>query len=154
MPHSIGGDLVSVTPRTRRQVIARDESICQWCGLYVDTTTGDYSLQHRRARGMGGSRLADTDLPSNLVLVHGSGTTGCHGYIESHREEAIARGFNVAQINRRRPILPADVPLLAHAGPAGRWYRFDDAGGREVVHPGDADEYMRLIGATRERETA
>lgn len=140
------------TRATRAAVIRRDESICQWCGLYVDTATGDYSLQHRRARGMGGSSLPDTDLPSNLVLVHGSATTGCHGHIESHREEAIARGFNVPQSTFRRPSVPATVPLLAKAGPAGRWYRFDDNGDRATVHPIDAEEHLRLLGAIRDRE--
>jgi hypothetical protein len=135
---------MTVTPKTRALVIARDNSICAWCGLYVDTTTGWYSLQHRRARGMGGSRLPDTDQPQNLVLVHGTGTTLCHGEIESKRAEAVRRGFNVQQGND-----PTVVPLLVHSGPAGFWVRLDAEGGREQIHPADEVEYMQLIGAQR-----
>lgn len=132
---------MTVTVKTRKAVIERDRSICQWCGRYCDTT-GDYSLQHRRARGMGGSKRPETDLPGNLVLVHGSGTTGCHGAIESQRAEAVRRGFNVPQ-----HLTPAKVPLLVHSGPAGRWVRFDDDGNDpETIPAGDAIEYMVLVG--------
>jgi len=138
---------VTIKPATRALVIARDNSICAWCGLHVVTTTGWYSIQHRRARGMGGSRLADTDQPQNLVLVHGSGTTLCHGEIESKRAEAVRRGFNVQQGND-----PTVVPLLVHSGPAGFWVRLDAAGGREQIPSPDALEYMQLIGAWRPAE--
>ncbi|QOI67674.1 HNH endonuclease [Arthrobacter phage Orcanus] len=80
----------------RRQVIARDLSKCQWCGRHVRTESGWYSLQHRRARGMGGSRRRETDQPANLVLVCGTGTTECHGWIEAQPAQAIARGFRIA----------------------------------------------------------
>jgi hypothetical protein len=130
---------VTVTPKVRREVIARDHHSCRWCGRFVDVESGWYSLQHRRARGMGGTRRVDTDLACNLVLVCGTGTTECHGYIESHREEAVSRGFNVA--DRHNPAL---VPLLDHMG---RWFRFDALGGVEVIPEIDAIEYMLLVGA-------
>jgi hypothetical protein len=130
---------MTVTPKVRREVIARDKSTCQWCGRFVDVDSGWYSLQHKRARGMGGSKRIDTDLACNLVLVHGTGTTECHGYIESHREEAVSRGFNVA--DRHNPAL---VPLLDWAG---HWQRHDALGGVELLPEIDALEYMLLIGA-------
>lgn len=137
------------TRTVRARVIWRDKSMCQWCGHHVDVSTGDYSLQHRRARGMGGSRLPDTNLTSNLVLVCGSATTGCHGHIESHRVEAIGRGFNVPQGTLRRPSVPADVPLRDWRG---EWWRLDDDGNREPVHPIDAVEFMTLIGSIKVKE--
>jgi hypothetical protein len=44
---------------------------------------------------MGGSRHAVINSPANLLLLCGSGTTGCHGWIESHRETAYALGLLV-----------------------------------------------------------
>ena len=102
---------MSVTAAVRRHVIERDGSRCQWCGRYVRTESGWYSLQHRRARGMGGSRRASTDAPANLVLVCGTGTTECHGYIEAHPGEAAERGFRV-----NSSADPARVALIDASG--------------------------------------
>lgn len=48
---------------------ARDEWRCQNCGLYIPGSGRRWCLQHRDARGMGGSKLRHT-LP-NLVLMCG-----------------------------------------------------------------------------------
>ena len=117
-----------VTPKTRRVVIERDSTdfhgpTCQWCGRVVDVQSGFYSLQHRRARGMGGSRLPDTNQPQNLVLVCGSATTGCHGFIESHPHVAAERGFRLAQ-----SMNPAHCALVDYRGNA--WWLTPD--GRRV----------------------
>jgi hypothetical protein len=130
---------MTVTAKVRREVIARDKQTCQWCGRWVDVESGWYSLQHRRARGMGGTKRIDTDLACNLVLVCGTGTTECHGEIESHRERAVERGFNVA--DRHNPAL---VPLLDYSD---QWLRMDALGGRELLSDIDAVEYMVLVGA-------
>ena len=99
------------TPAIRRQVIARDLSTCQWCGRYVRTESGWYSLQHRRARGMGGSRDVATNQPANLVLVCGTGTTECHGQIEQAPAQALARGFRISS-----SATPARVPYMDWTG--------------------------------------
>ena len=46
------------------------------------------NVHHRRPRGQGGSND-----PANLLHLCGSGTTGCHGYIESNRTVARANGW-------------------------------------------------------------
>lgn len=115
-------------PAVRRQVIGRDLSKCQWCGRHVRTESGWYSLQHRRARGMGGSRRQDTDRAGNLVLVCGTGTTECHGWIEAHPAEASARGFRIAA-----GADPARVPIVDYAGHS--WHLTDD--GRKEPAPPD-----------------
>ena len=46
---------------------------------------------------MGGSRRSDTNLASNLIVLCGSGTDGCHGYMESHRQEALELGYILRQ---------------------------------------------------------
>lgn len=53
------------------------------------------STQHRVARGMGGTRWAGINLPSNLLTLCGSGTTGCHGWVEAHPVWATAHGWSV-----------------------------------------------------------
>jgi hypothetical protein len=83
------------TPKTRQMVIKRDQSTCQWCGCHVDTSSGWYSLQHRRSRGMGGTKQAWVNGPANLVLMCGTGTTRCHGHVEAHPIEAAGRGFRL-----------------------------------------------------------
>lgn len=105
------GRVTGFAVRTRRAVIDRDHGLCQWCGELV--SVDDYSLQHRRARGMGGSRSTVTNSAANGVVVHGSGTTGCHGYIESHPVEAAERGFRVRQSDD-----PRMVPLIDWRGHA------------------------------------
>lgn len=89
------GSLVIPRP-LRAEVLARDEHCCQRCGCSVRTQVLEYSLQHRRARGSGGSRHAN--FPANLITLCGSATTRCHGFVENAgRGVAMAQGFVVAQ---------------------------------------------------------
>lgn len=94
---------------------------------------------------MGGSRQIDTNLPANLILVHGSGTTGCHGLMESQREKAIRRGFNI-----RQGLTPTEVPVFVLRMWTEGWFRLDNFGNRTLVPSADAVEYMHLIGAIQE----
>lgn len=93
--------------RTRQAVIDRDDHCCVACGQWVDIETGRYSLQHRRARGAGGSRRPDTNSAANLLLVCGSATTGCHARIEANPIWALSRGYRVTQQQD-----PALVPVV------------------------------------------
>lgn len=120
------------TPEVRELVMERDGYRCVKCGLPVSGEPGrDYSLQHRVPRGMGGSRDPRLNLPSNLILLHGSGVTGCHGNVESNRTAALAYGYLVP-----RHADPADVPVLVTTRPGNgvelpeiEWRLFDDQGG-------------------------
>jgi hypothetical protein len=47
------------------------------------------NMHHRQRKEVGPST------PVNLIDLCGSGTTGCHGHIEHHRDEAIERGWIV-----------------------------------------------------------
>lgn len=91
----------------RAEVIGRDQSRCVACGDYVNTSSGRYSLQHRRARGMGGSRAADTNRPANLILMCGSATTDCHGAVEQAPTWASKMGYRVDQ-----GVDPTTVPVF------------------------------------------
>ena len=120
---------MSVTPKVRREVIARDHSLCGWCGLYVDTRSDWYSLQHRRARAAGGSKRLDTNLHGNLVLMCGTGTTGCHGYVEDHPLEAMTRGFNIPGNWTDPALAPALVPIQIVRHGHLVWVQLDNLGG-------------------------
>lgn len=69
----------------RSLVFARAGGRCERCGSGFNL-----SYHHRKKRSQGG----DWDA-FNIVLVCGSGTTGCHGWIEHHPNMAEAEGFHV-----------------------------------------------------------
>lgn len=88
------------TATTRALVVDRADGRCEVCTkrLHVDGRWVEaHSLHHRRARGMGGTTRPDTNSPANLLLVCGTGTTGCHGWIESNRTESRILGYLVSQ---------------------------------------------------------
>lgn len=103
-------------PETRALVLERDNYQCQRCGA------PGTNIHHRRPRGMGGTRRRDTNTPVNLITLCGSGTTGCHGWIESHRDEARELGFLVVQAG-----VPALVPVQTINGQV-----FLTADGRQI----------------------
>lgn len=107
---------------TRAAVIARAGGICEVCG---EKPTRDYSIHHRRPRGMGGTRNPATNSPANLMYVCGSGTTGCHGRIESERKWAGALGYLL-----RSGAEPIEEPIVLH----GRRRVYLDPSG--VYNPG------------------
>mgnify|MGYP002652428084 CR=1 FL=1 len=78
---------------TRQIVFDRDRAQCVRCGRDVSTYPSNF--QHRRPRGMGGTSDPTVNLPSNGIVLCGSGTTGCHGWVESHREEAHEYGWSI-----------------------------------------------------------
>lgn len=102
---------MNVPLAVRTAVLARAGDRCERCGHTLKDPWRGYSLQHRRARGMGGSRRADTNSAVNLGALCGSATTpdGCHHWVESHPVEAAAEGWRVAQHED-----PAAVPVLLH----------------------------------------
>ena len=94
---------------TVRAVWDRDEGRCARCGreLYGPSRGVGWSVHHRVDRGMGGSRVWWINLPGNLLLLCGSGTTGCHGKVTNNPAAAEQGGFSV----RRGVILPEEIAV-------------------------------------------
>lgn len=84
---------------------------------------GDFgaSIQHRKPRRLGGTVDPAINFPSNLIWVCGSGTTGCHGHMESYRTEAYAMGWLLHAADD-----PTAVPVVLWDG---RRVLLDNVGG-------------------------
>lgn len=86
----------SVPTAVAFEVYERDLGLCRVGGLHVGVFGGRgfaWSAHHRLAQGMGGTSLPWWLDPRWLLLVCGTGTTGCHGWLESNRTEAEALGY-------------------------------------------------------------
>ena len=95
---------------TRDLVKERDDWRCASCGKPATGTPGvDYSIQHRVARGDGGTSDPAINSPANLILLCGSALTGCHGKAERREREMHQKGFRLEHWQK-----PAKEPV-AHA---------------------------------------
>ncbi len=111
---------MTIPQKVRDLVYDRDDRCCLKCGVYAYAG----SLHHRKNRSQGG-----LDVPSNLVVMCGSGTTGCHGWATERPTLARREGFVVPSWAD-----PAGVPLLRY----GRRILLGDDGGVAPYLPGDA----------------
>ncbi|MCR1785341.1 hypothetical protein KVF89_22565 [Nocardioides carbamazepini] len=122
-------------PTREQRVVVFDRALgcCEICATPVICHELDrwlpiqsYSIHHRAARGMGGRKVEWINSPANLLLLCGTGTTGCHGHVESSRAEAYRNGWLV-----RASADPAEVPVLL-AG-SDRYLLTDDGDRIEVA---------------------
>lgn len=90
--------------------LTRSSERCERCNGSLFGVYG-YSLHHRRPRGMGGSRDPRTNRVPNFLVLCGSGTTGCHGWVEQNRARAYDTGFLV-----RRGHDPEHTPIVGYQG--------------------------------------
>jgi hypothetical protein len=76
---------------------------------------------------MGGAwHREDTNSPANLVILCGTGTGSCHGWVESNRSKAYELGLLV-----RQNAAPSQVPI--HHAVHGLCWLTDD--GEAVTEP-------------------
>ena len=105
-------------------VVERDRGLCAVCGHEVSGTRGlDWSVQHRLARKGGGTQRRWVNFPSNLVLLCGHGTTGCHFRVESQGAWARDQGYKIREGRWRPPEVG-----IEHAAHGRRVYLTDDGG--------------------------
>lgn len=91
----------------RRIVHRRADQHCERCGRVIREQEFA-SIHHRRRRSQGGQNT-----PENMTLLHGSGVTGCHGWVHAHPADAMKEGFLVPAW-----LDPADVPVKMPQGMA------------------------------------
>jgi 5-methylcytosine-specific restriction endonuclease McrA len=110
------------SPEVRAMVEGRDLGWCVRCGLAVGS--GPQSVHHRIRRSQGGSHQ-----PENLILLCGSGTTGCHGWVHAHPADARDSGWLLKSHED-----PLAVPVAyARQGGGFSEYRLTAGGGRESL---------------------
>lgn len=113
-------------------VTERDEELCQRC-LRAPGSNRD----HRLNRSQGGLTV-----PSNLQLLCGTGTTGCHGWRTENLRAALEDGWRVPawQDPREWPArrwLRTDVGTLRAS-----WVLYDDSGGWREISAEEARRRM------------
>lgn len=103
--------------RVRELVLARDRYRCCRCGAVYQWS--GFSIHHRRLRSHPWPGLHHA---SNLILLCGSGDTGCHGWVHAHPSEARGKGWLVSGFD--------DHPEQAPVWVKGRGFvLLDDEGG-------------------------
>ena len=107
---------------TRELVLERDDWRCVSCGLPILGQL--YSLQHRKARGVGGGNE-----PSNLIVLCGSATSpgGCHLAAEQRQERSRDLGYWVPSWRNPRHV------AVYHSQHGLVW--LDDEGGFSYTPP-------------------
>lgn len=102
------GDFAPKTVRLMFEI--REDSSCFYCrrGLTWEGRGMSWSAHHRKPRGTGGTRDTAIGRISNGIVLCGSGTTGCHGWVESHRAEASDAGLLMSRLGSDDPV---NVPV-------------------------------------------
>ena len=114
-------------------VDVRDGFRCVRCGISLAVSAG--SRHHRMRRRDGGHSVAQ------LILLCGSGTTGCHGYVHAYPANARANGWILPAL-RKPPLDPCEVPVLYVDG----WHLLTEEGLRVRVPESRAIELMEEMG--------
>lgn len=123
-------------------VDARDGYCCVRCGASLEVVPG--SRHHRQRRRDGGHT------PENLILLCGSGTTGCHGWVHANPRAAQVFGYIVPANGRATPDV---IPVYAWAWPSRTrhgWFVLDSEGLRERIPEAEALEILATFGITWE----
>ena len=135
----VPGVSVRIAANHWQLVTLRDGNVCVRCrriGLAV-------SRDHRKNRSQGGLTVL-----SNLQLLCGDGTTGCHGWATEHPAEAIAEGWAVPGWPTADP---AEWPArrwvrIGHGVVRLAWVLYDNEGGVLQVTEEEARERMTAMG--------
>jgi hypothetical protein len=113
-------------------VTERDSELCQRCLR----ARGD-NRDHRLNRSQGGLTA-----PSNLQLLCGSGTTGCHGWRTENLRAALEDGWRVPAGQDPREWPARRWLRTEHATLRGAWVLYDDEGGWREISAAEARRRM------------
>lgn len=94
--------------KTAALVKARAGGRCERCGTNYAYR---WSIHHRKPRGMGGTKDPSIHSVSNLVYLCGSGTEGCHGWVEANRQKAKDLGLLLYRAD-----VSVEIPIALHYG--------------------------------------
>lgn len=96
--------------------MTRAQGRCERCGCDdLGSRWDGFSVHHRLPRSRGGGNG-----PENLLVLCGSGTSGCHGFVESYREAAYE-----CRLLLRTGQDPASEPVFLRS-----WFRLTPAGSK------------------------
>lgn len=96
-----------IPKRVREAVMDRDGG-CLRCGSDRWQVAG-LNAHHRKGR-LG----AGANDPANLVILCGSGTTGCHGWVHANPAEAYRTGWLVRRLGADDPAAIPVLDLMGH----------------------------------------
>lgn len=99
-----------------RLVDIRDRQECVRCGSPLWGVSASRHHRHKRSHPFPGLHHA-----SNLVLLCGSGTMGCHGWVHGHERQSRRMGWIVSAYNDH----PENVPIWTRRH---GWVLLDDEG--------------------------
>lgn len=78
------------SPKVRQTIWERDGYACIICGRYSE------QIHHRRPKAKGGTSVAWVGEVPNGIVLCGSGTTGCHGWVHDHPAQSRSRGWIIS----------------------------------------------------------
>ena len=136
---------MTVTVRTRKAIYERDGHECVLARVshHFDPCSGPLTVQHTVSRGMGSSKLFDTaDLLVTMCNGHNILATSDADFARYCTSRGLVRSRNSTRDPRLIPVHYWD----------GWFVLVGDL--RSRIHPVDAEEYMKLVGAIREEMVA
>lgn len=114
----------AVDSQTRTLVLTRSGYKCERCYGRLDEGYG-FSVHHRLPRGMGGTKGREIHQASYLLVLCGSGVTGCHGWVEVNRTQALTLGLLIYRIDKGYEIPFMDI--------REKWWILDNDGQKVSV---------------------
>lgn len=124
------------TPRTVRVAFFdREKERCFRCRrpLRFEGRGFEWSAHHRKPRGMGGAADPVRASIANCLVLCGSGTTGCHGWVEKERDVATAHGYLIPKNATTETFAPAAVRVRRWDG---SWWLMTESGRAVEVEEG------------------
>lgn len=116
---------MTIPTGVRALVRQRDGHRCLRCDRSILDSPA--SIHHRVPRRMGGTSDPRSDDPRNLVTLCGTGTTGCHGWVESNRNEARESGWLLRDYSGLDDAMYTPDRVLVMLDEDGGIYRYDYA---------------------------